>query len=135
MDNILKAVLAILGLAGLITFMLPSGNPVKDQPSTVAVQGAAPPVAFTPPPAGPTPEPVAEAVETNGGAPGAVKNEIKTPTAEDYSYTSFGQPMINPQPSMQFGGNEGQANNTANQQAQSEQSGNYSEQGHPPEGR
>ncbi|MEY4997978.1 MAG: hypothetical protein RIS00_22 [Pseudomonadota bacterium] len=97
MDNILKYILGVLGVAALIALAIPenAGKP-KDDPSTLK------PIA---------PAPIAS---TNGPIPPATTDEADSgdDAMEDWEddYRSFGQPMNDAQPA----GSEGNSSNSEN---------------------
>jgi hypothetical protein len=97
MDNILKLVLATLGLVGLLVMLIPSGNPLPPPPGSVVENAtpSPPPVETAAPPA-----PSSDGTSESGGF-----------VVDDNDVANFGKPMVDPTP-------PGQAQNP-NQQPQS----------------
>jgi hypothetical protein len=102
MDNILKTILAVIGLSGLIAFVMSDippqidpQNPVAgSEASAVTVQNA------------PAFEKTNAPIDGNTAAPAYEKQENTAPVSQSQSTTvdtnTFGQPMMNPEPSIKF---------------------------------
>jgi hypothetical protein len=117
MDNILKTVLAVIGISGLIAFLMsdvPSQidpqNPVAgSEASALTVQNAPAFEKSDAPKAG------------SADAPAYQKQEDTAPVTQSQSLTvdtsNFGQPMMNPEPSIKFA--EPQNTNTPKTESES----------------
>jgi hypothetical protein len=106
MDNILKTVLAVIGISGLIAFIM-SDMPSQIDPQNPAASGEAGAVTVQNAPAfeksdalkegpkeGSTDAPAYQKQEDNASVPQSEPMTVDTST--------FGQPMMNPEPSIKF---------------------------------
>jgi hypothetical protein len=102
MDNILKTILAVIGISGLIAFVMSDISPQidKQKPGTSSGSGA---VTVQNAPAFEKSE---APKEGNNAAPAFEKQESNAPVTQSPSLTvdtsTFGQPMMNPEPSIKF---------------------------------
>ncbi len=102
MDNILKTILAVIGISGLIAFVMsdipsqidPQKPLASSEGSAVTVQNA------------PAFEKSDVPKTGNNDAPAFERQENNTPATQSQSTTvdtsTFGQPMMNPEPSIKF---------------------------------
>jgi hypothetical protein len=102
MDNILKTVLAVIGISGLIAFLMsdvpsqidPQNAVAGSEASAVTVQNA------------PAFKKTDAPKEGSTAAPAYEKQENTAPVSQSQSTTvdtsTFGQPMMNPEPSIKF---------------------------------
>ena len=104
MDQILKAVLAILALCGFIAFMVSDLSPPAPNSAvaTVAVSGAPPPAPAAPPATAETGTSQAPAAQASTApAPQAANGQPAAPTTFSVATidtANFGAPMVNPDP-------------------------------------
>jgi hypothetical protein len=102
MDNILKTVLAVIGISGLIAFLMSDVPSQIDPQNPVASSEAGAVTVHNAPAFEKTDAPK----EGSTDAPAYQKQENTAPVSQSQSTTvdtsTFGQPMMNPEPSIKF---------------------------------